>query len=503
VWLSETELTNDETIAEFDQWVTPALERIRDTAKFRNQLGDLDRVVNALSIASANSDETDETVAAALALFLEDESATSIDDVQAVFATLSLVTAQSDNAAKCQYPIWRRRMEGNTYPQIRRRKIHWDVVPNELKQAKVASTIVALWRHDQEEALRLARSYADFLLSDPLDRRQLEVLLQAYKSAKATDVNDATLLLAPLVAFQVRGSVAASGGHGPEAIARNYLIEWGFSFPDWFNIADVVAARLADWLASNGDSRVRPNEPERTLVDDKGEKGKTRGFDFVIPNRRVNAPQRIFVQSQFYAGDSGSVSHKNVDQAETARKGASALFPNALFVELVDGAGYCSSLRKDLRHLLFARDTAGFVQLRSIPVRLRRLLQQAGIASPLEVALLAVECQGSHSELMDTLTSHVGVEQAKSSIEFAFTSGWIESSGNRELKIADDRRAVVADYQQLDSVIAAARKLSESEKSGAILVPGYGVDFGVPAGEYDNSVLNSRWVRCEVIEVLE
>ncbi|MDI6022411.1 hypothetical protein QBL02_02505 [Leucobacter sp. UT-8R-CII-1-4] len=501
MWLNEVDLTNDEVVAEFDQWVTPALERIRDTEKFVSQLVGLDRVVDALSTSLETGEDIEDVIASAIERFLRAGTTSSVEEVEAVFATLSLVTAQSDNAAKCQYPIWRRRNEGESYPLVKRRAVQWGPVPHELKQAKVASNIVALWSCDKSEALTLAKSYASFLLSDPTDQRQLEVLLRSYRSAKSVDSNDATLLLAPLVAFQVRGSVAASGGHGPEAIMRDYLVEWGLSFPEWFNNSDVVAAQLADWLQENGDSTVRPHQPERALVDSQGEKAKTRGFDFVIPYQLPDVSTRVFVQSQFYAGDSGSVSHKNVDQAGTARRGAVALFPNALFVELVDGAGYCSSLRKDLRHLLFAEDTAGFVQLRSIPIRLRRLLQQAGVISPLEIAVLIKEGADTNAALMEILSGKMDSGQADDAVARAQIAGWIESAPNARWGVAPGKHDVVTQYFMLDSAISVSRRFTDPAPQGSIFLPGFGPSFGAPPGEFDPAVLESRWVELGVIEV--
>jgi hypothetical protein len=80
------------------------------------------------------------------------------------------------------------------------------------------------------------------------------------------------------------------------------------------------------------------------------------------------------------------VSHKNVDQTTAARLEATrAVGSEARFIEYVDGAGFFASLNGDLRSLLDMADTASFLQIRSISIRLRRELQRAGFLAPIEI----------------------------------------------------------------------------------------------------------------------
>ena len=103
---------------------------------------------------------------------------------------------------------------------------------------------------------------------------------------------------------------------------------------------------------------------------------KTRAYDFVRPFNRPGWEQRIFIQCQFYAGDSGSVSHKNVDQTSTSRIKVRSQCAEPVFVEYVDGAGYFASLNGDLKNLLSMDDTTSFFQTRSAAIRLRREFQR-------------------------------------------------------------------------------------------------------------------------------
>ena len=113
-------------------------------------------------------------------------------------------------------------------------------------------------------------------------------------------------------------------------------------------------------------------------------KKKTRAYDFVLPYKTPGDHRRVVVQSQFYAGDSGSVSHKNVDQTASSRAVVKTFATDVIFAEYVDGAGYFSSLNGDLERLLEMEGTE-FFQVRSAPIRLRRELQHAGYLVPLEV----------------------------------------------------------------------------------------------------------------------
>ena len=93
----------------------------------------------------------------------------------------------------------------------------------------------------------------------------------------------------------------ASGGHEPENRLRKLLSDWGLQADVDYNINDVIVS---------GEKSDRQS--------------KTRAFDFVVPYKTVgwnpNWDNRIFIQCQFYAGDSGSVSHKNVDQTRSSRE---------------------------------------------------------------------------------------------------------------------------------------------------------------------------------------
>lgn len=178
---------------------------------------------------------------------------------------------------------------------------------------------------------RFLECYFHLIISDENYAKQLWSLGTAYCSQKQQGNEDA--LLSPIVVFQSRGSITAAQGHIPEETLRSYMTEWGLKEGEDYNTQDVEIGQII------GEVEASPEV-------------KKRKYDFIIPYRSREHGAKIFIQSQFYAGDSGSVSHKVVDQTDRSREVTLKKFPDAVFVEFLDGAGYYSSLNGDLRKML-------------------------------------------------------------------------------------------------------------------------------------------------------
>jgi hypothetical protein len=468
--LPRTPLTQTEILAEFDQWVTPTLGDIRDTQRFQDEAnrlaGLLDQVVERSLQGEGDIAETFK--AEVNDILTISDTAECRHKLNDAIAALYLVTAKSDNAIKCQFPIYFKNA-GFQYPKIRLGKIENGAVPNVIQATDLVSRVVALKTIDFGRAALLLDTYIDFLLSDPRDKNQLAALVKAH-AATANDIGD-TYLIAPLVAFQVRGSVAASEGHEPEQIARNVLFEWGLIPNGYFNLTDVTAIQLNDWIAENVPAS------GRLKIGVTGD--KTRAFDLILPYQIEFSGHRIFVQSQFYAGDSGSVSHKNVDQADNARIHALDIFSDAWFVEYVDGAGYCASLRKDLMHLIFNRNTRDFFQIRSIPIRLRRVMQESGLFSPLDIAVLVYDGMTNPDGLLNAISSQ-GVLYGAGTITRMIALGWLELSASSQLSVHSGRVETVAMYSLLDKYVFNGQKLTPEQlkSDDFVIFPGFGPNYG-------------------------
>lgn len=364
----------DRDLREFDIWITPSLGEITDTDKFKEELARITLVFEELGRATSNfRDEANCAPAPIARTFASIANGKPEGERAELFkslaSTLYLVTGKSDNNSKCQFPLFLRdTARWEDIPSVSRRggrKVFGrTALPRTIKSDDYMDLVASL-ESDADEA-RLLEQFVSFLLSGSDAVRQFWSLGYSYFALKGLGQGYERNLLSPIVIFKVRGSVSASGGHEPEAFLREHLTAWGLEPDEDFNLADAIV---------DGEGRGRDE--------------KTRAYDFVLPFRTAGWSSgwndRILMQSQFYAGDSGSVSHKNVDQTKTSRERVSGLFSGSRFVEYVDGAGYFSSLNSDLRKILAMDSTRSFIQIRSAPIRLRRELQDLGFLAPIEI----------------------------------------------------------------------------------------------------------------------
>lgn len=512
----------EQKLWEFDVWVTPSIVDIRSTKRFRIELARILSVLDALSsgghraldpsrFAANLVDRVFERLdAVQMPTTVADGIVTAEEFLVSLSALLFLVTGKSDNNHKCQFPIFlKNRIGWTTLPGVRTRKKKWErvadpiprVVDSEAYMARVAR-IYAVGRSEdaatsgpdislRDVAAQVLFQFVDCLLADASSQEQLSAFLQHYSRARETG-DSPGLLLTPLVMFQVRGSVAASGGHEPEDLLRVRLTDWGLTRGVDFNTTDVILNVEAGTIV---EAAVESSEPPSG-------KTKTRAYDFVLPFRTPTWAPRIFIQAQFYAGDSGSVSHKNVDQTHSSRLNATALIakkwpgsPPPCFLEYVDGAGYSASLNGDLKSLLSFSDTAGFFQVRSAPIRLRRELQQIGFLTPLEIAHAVLRSNCVLEEVGRLLLKEgyttVEVDRVISS---AVDRGMFKRSANgARLVINGEFMPLVRQYLILDLIACEGRPFASlAGVAGVALVPGYGPHYGLSLSELETCV-NSHY----------
>jgi hypothetical protein len=204
----------------------------------------------------------------------------------------------------------------------------------------------------------------------------------------------------------------------------------------------------------------------------------------------VNVIQKILIQSQFYAGDSGSVSHKNIDQTRNARTYTKSIVEDVLFVEFLDGAGYYSSLNGDLKKLLQMNDTLDFFQLRTAAIKLRRILQNIGFLTPLEVIHTIACCMGKQKETVSSLKEQGYSEtEITSAIDKSVKNGLVSLNGNN-YEIATSYREVARRYFLLDCIAENGIEFDHSKViTGAILIPGYSWTFGIKLNEIASDII--------------
>lgn len=443
---------------EFDTWVTPSLEEVRDTERFATEMRRVTTILDMMAGASSDFEDdegcTPEAVADSFLALARESPDTASERLRDLTSVLFLATGKSDNNAKCQFPLFLRdsaRWPG--VPTVRaRNSLVWEPLPRTLKAERVMKQVEKLSAFPDLQR-QLLQQYIAFLLASPDDVAQLQSLGRSYSIMKrrGREVH----LLTPLIIFKVRGSVAASGGHLPENLMRAKLRQWGLRAGVDFNLRDV------NWPPPAQEMRSR---------------GKTRAWDFVIPYQTPGWQQAIFIQCQFYAGDSGSVSHKNVDQTPGERARVRSHVEGAVFIEFVDGAGYYSALSRDLRHLLDMDTTTGFCQLRSIGIRLRHALQEIGFVTPLEVAHATMQVSGDRMGTVDTLVAD-GYQrgEAERGVQAAIDGGQIEVYPDSMLGVCARYAATARRYMLLDLT---ARFGADADRRGeledGVAVPGYG-----------------------------
>ena len=470
-------------LSEFDHWITPSLEEIQSSEKFKVTLGHVEKVF--ITLAELTDDFTHlnsfdqmvgEYLDGARALDMSERS----KSLDSLIITLLLTTAKTDNHVKCQFPLYLRdSLKWDSYPAVQKKgsNLVRRVIPRTLKLESIVKRIVELDNFPNEQKA-LVTAYTKFLVREEQDLEALFQIGRAYIQVKKQGVAHPSAILEPLVTFQVRGSVSASGGHVPERLLRSMMKQWGLVQNEDFNAGDIVVR------AGGVITEKAPDDTtdEEMLLEDKSEttsKEKTRAFDFVLPHKVESWKRRLFIQSQFYAGDSGSVSHKNVDQVFASRTKTKALIEDPLFIEYVDGAGYYSSLNGDLKKLLQKEDTHSFFQVRSAPIRLRQLLQSIGFLCPLEIEhAIARSDGGSDAVRQDLLDDGYSSEEVDRVISKAVDLGFIKLV-DEKYQLQEDRKEVVRHYAILDTIARKGSALSDTNAASYLLAPGYGPFYGM------------------------
>lgn len=476
-------LTTQEKLDEFDVWITPYLGDIRESPQFKNTLAAVARAFDRLCEATkdfATESELDHSHLAdnLVKLF----TGKSREDVLRILTDLAsvlyLITGKSDNNAKCQFPLFLKNELGcEKLPKGKTTKkkgtaTHSVVeidVPRVLDTDKYMRLVAGL-EHFPPRQRDLIDTFLRFVLNEEAYLSQLWSLGRSYAMLKPLGKSQA--LLSPLIVVLVRGAVAATGGHEPEKILRKLMEEWGLVEGTDFNAADVKI---------NDELHIEKEVQQGT------QKVKTRAYDFALPYKVQPWGRRILIQSQYYAGDSGSVSHKNVDQTTAARQEArKKVGTDARFIEYVDGAGFFASLNGDLKSLLDMADTASFIQIRSTPIRLRREFQQTLFLTPLEIEH-AILVAGTAIKAVAAVLLADGYAQAEidRATGEALKHGFLSRPNPKHLEVTPARRQQARRYILLDLAAIHGEKLTKATSAlpGYVLVPGYGPFHGINADE--------------------
>lgn len=503
----------EEQLAEFDLWITPSLQEIHDTDKYANELQKVNTLIIKLGEATNNfssiSSCSPEAIANTCVDLIEniisgeqnDEEKTSAAEeiLEALCSLLFMVTGKSDNNLKCQFPVFLAQTEGRTdFPQRRGnrgifeyrplgRVIKFDKLSRIIADALLCYSSSKELYYLENEAKWLLGKYISAILKDEKSVQQFWALGKSYYALKAESPGSEKSLLAPIVIFKVRGSVSASGGHIPEKILRETMLSWGMEYGVDFNTDDVIIKSSEDIVSDNS---------------------KTRAYDFVLPYKTKGWQPHVFIQCQFYAGDSGSVSHKVVDQTQASRPLTIQQYPKARFIEYLDGAGYYSSLNKDLKHMLGIETTKDFIQVRSAHIKLRRELQDLGFLIPIDIEhAIFRSISGDSNEVIKILKSDgYSEDEISRAIKNALDRKIIQKQGE-VLLVKEERSDIVKRLFIVDLIAIIGYPVDASTgNTGNALIPGYGELYGskisLISQKLDDYAPNSYYSRNEFSECI-
>lgn len=505
------ELSLEEKLSEFETWITASVQQVGETETYRQELAKVTRILDSLGGATNGFQSVDDCDCESMAIYCVqeveriisefDQPASSlaavVDVFESLISMLFLVTGKSDNNMKCQFPVYLSQVENRViFPVFKRGRSSGEIfefaeLGRVIKQERVAKlladALVLRGKYSgainlENEAIWLLKCYINSILAGEGSVEQLWALGFSYFKLKEQAPGYEGKLLAPIVAFKVRGSVAAQSGHVPEKILRRCMTLWGLKVNIDFNADDVDAKaeelrreevlEVAEELGEDAAGGVIAN-------DLSADPTKTRSYDFVLPYRTPGWSPKIFIQAQFYAGDSGSVSHKVVDQTRSSRVLTRARYRDAIFIEYLDGAGYYSSLYGDLKHMLEMPSTADFIQVRTAHIKLRRALQQIGFLTPLELVHSLLRSNGSlvgATALLST-EGYTDPEVARC-YQFCVTeglmSGSVESIQVAPRLLVSSRRLML-----LDIILLEGERITGGAGDVFVFVPGGGANHGV------------------------
>lgn len=462
--LNKHKYTEKEKLSEFDRWITPSLGDIKDSIEFRNILAALEDGFESL-YNYTNGFSSLEMCSPCYIAEKITLSISQIDDIMShlanVFNAILLSTGKTDNNLKCQYPIvLHHQYEGGEIPAYKNGKLIQTKIPRDFSLDKVIKHFDSLSAYPDMLAPQL-KSYLDLLLSDEQYVSQLYSLGISYHKLKEN--GQSLNLLASIAIFQSRGSITAKAGHEPERILRSYMADWGLKAGTDFNTDDI--------------------DVHKFLGIKKQKNEKSRKYDFIVPFHSKSEGKKLFVQCQFYAGDSGSVSHKVVDQTDASRKQTLKLFPQAVFVEYLDGAGYFSSLNGDLKKMLAKKTTKSFIQVRTAPVKFRRELQEIEFLTPLEIEHAILAGNNNETALVEFLKEQ-GYEEGEISrcLDVCKQTNLLDFE-NDKYAIKEERRDIIIKYCLLDCIANYGHVANMKRERGVLYVPGFSNNWGMTQTE--------------------
>lgn len=250
-------------------------------------------------------------------------------------------------------------------------------------------------------------------------------------------------------------------GHSATDMIKSKLREYGFT-PELgnTNTSDVAVSELvADY-----------NGPRK--------------FDTVVWNAKGEVV--LVCQSQMYSSDVGSIQGKTVEEDYLALRGLRKTWPELTVLTNTEGFGCHTTMLSRLKHVLNS-EIDGFIQLRTLDLKLRSILRQVKCVSLLDfekVLFLREGCELSESELLQKLAHEASFdhEELKCALARYIDHGMLTRHGDIVAPLPL-RLPLIAYYSFLDTVSIAASELN-SLAGGVIEVGGLERECGIAIGDF-------------------
>jgi len=138
-------------------------------------------------------------------------------------------------------------------------------------------------------------------------------------------------------------------------------------------------------------------------------------------------------------------------------------------------------------------DTSTFIQIRSAPIRLRRALQQIGLATPLDVSHHVLLGAKTVSAIKRAFTAEGCTEPAtERAIAEALSDGFLSRTVDGALHVSSAREEIVRRFFLLDHAARTGATVDPrgGDGKGMLLVPGFGPFFGSKIDDLVKSAVN-------------
>ena len=210
---------------------------------------------------------------------------------------------------------------------------------------------------------------------------------------------------------------------------------------------DILKERMGEWgLLPHLGNINTTDVPVSSLVDNYS---GPRKYDIVVWNPFNEIC--LVSQSQMYTSDVGSIQGKTVEEDATANRALLAKYPNCAVLTHTEGFGCHTTMSSRLKHVLTS-DISGFIQIRTLDIKLRRILHAVGGLSPLDIEIALVSASNDLMAAQNIIDSSFPKGSFDVLLKKMLSAGLLAPPHN----IFRNRLAIISYYIFLDYLVTKA-----------------------------------------------